>query len=407
MKSRTLAQVALALLLIIGSYRIARALVGSAGAARSRSAAAEEIRIHEADIAFYLERAARDPRGAADRVNLAGLYLQHARETGTFEDYQRAEAYARASLGMRHAHNARAFSLLASALLAQHRFDEARQAAESLVSWEPWLPGHRAMLAEIASEMGRYDQARTQFDSLRTDASRLDVAPRLARWAELNGRVDEARLLLANAFIDAKRLAHLPREQVAWYALRLGDLESRAGRPHLAERLYREGLEFFPGDYRLCAALARLMLELGDPREAVRFGDQALATVLEPGTLGVLADAHAALGDSARASQYVHVMEVALSGQTGPLHRQWELFLLDHGRSVDLVAQRAREELASRRDVYGYDVLAWALYKQGRVVEARATLDSAPRLGSSDPLLARHRVAIEGALSATLKATVR
>lgn len=368
-----------------------------------RAVAAEERRIHDGDLQFYLARAARDPHGAADRVTLAGLYLQQARETGEYADYQRAEQYARASLGMRHQHNARAFALLASALLAQHRFDEARLAAESLVAWEPWVPGHRAMLGEIAFEVGRYDQARPLFDALAGDAARLDVAPRLARWAELNGHTETARLLLRNAYADARKLKHLPREQVAWFALRTGDLAWRSGRLDEAQHVYEEGLAIAPDDYRLEAAMARLMLERGRPEDALRHGDAALRVVLEPGTLGVLADAYLARGDSARAAEYVHVMQVALSGQNGPLHRQWELFLLDHQLDVDQVARRAQEELRHRRDIYGYDVMAWALLKQGRAGAARVAMDSALRLGTRDPLLARHSAAIDRALAALVK----
>lgn len=403
MTRRTMMLCAAAVLAGSAPFFVARVAEGRT-ARDSRAALADELRIHEADIRFYLERVARDPHGASDRMTLASLYLQHARETGDYEDNLRAEAYARASLGMRHAHNAHAFALLASALLAQHRFPEARQAAESLCAWEPWIPGHRAMLGEIAFEMGRYRQARALFDSLRHDSDKLDVAPRLARWAELNGQVDEARFLLRNAYADARKLKHLPREQVAWFALRLGDLELRAGRQDEAERAYREGLRIFPADYRLEAAMARLMLERGRTHQAVRYGEQAIGTVLEPGTLGVLADAYAAQGDTAKANEYAHVMEVAIRGQSGPLHRQWELFLLDHGRAVDLVAQRAAEELRTRRDVYGFDVMAWALYRLGRLGEARAAMDSAMQLGTNDPLLARHSSAIDSARARTVAA---
>jgi predicted Zn-dependent protease len=255
--------------------------------------------------------------------------------------------------------------------------------------------------------MGRYDQARALFDSLRHDSDKLDVAPRLARWAELNGHTDEARLLLRNSYGDALKLKHLPREQVAWFALRLGDLELRAGRPDDAEHYYQEGLRIFPVDYRLQAAMARLMLERGRTHEAVRYGEQAIGTVLEPGTLGVLADAYAARGDTAKANEYAHVMEVAISGQSGPLHRQWELFLLDHDRDVDLIARRAGDELRTRRDIYGFDVMAWALYREGRLREARMAMDSALRLGTKDPLLLRHRSAIDSALARTVTVAAR
>src|SRR5437867_4155485 len=84
----------------------------------------------EIEIAFYADRAARDTLGAADRSRLAALYLDRARETGSFTDLERAERVARESLKLRTAHNAATYALLASILMGQHRFPEALQAAE-------------------------------------------------------------------------------------------------------------------------------------------------------------------------------------------------------------------------------------------------------------------------------------
>lgn len=377
----------------------ARRAVGRSGADAAVAASATELAIHEADIAFYERRVARDPMGAADRANLGSLLLQRARETGNYQDYLRAERVARQSLTIRTGRNAKAYSILTSALLAQHHFPEALATARQLRELDPSSKNYTALLGEIEYELGDYAAARQAFASLKDAAFDLSVAPRLARWAELNGRTDEARHLLANALWEASRRIDLAREQKAWFALRLGDLELRAGRIEAAEAAYRQGLVFFPADYRLKAAIARLESARGRWREAIRYGEDALATVLEPGTLGVLSDAYAALGDPARAEEFVQVMEVAVTGQSGPIHRQWSLFLLDHGRDVELVARKAREELATRRDIYGYDVLAWALHRQGRDAGARAAMDSALRLGTRDPLLARHSAAIDSVLA--------
>lgn len=357
-------------------------------------AASEELRIHEADIAFYEARVARDPGGAQDRATLARLYLQHARETGTYDDNMRAESLALRSLAMRTAHNAAAYGILATALLAQHRFPEALAAAESLVAMEPWVPAHRAMLGEIAFETGRYDMARALFDSLRADARALDVAPRMSRWAELNGQTAHARTLLRVAYDEARALRHLPRETVAWFALRAGDLESRAGNLDSAEHFYLEGLALHPGDYRVLSALARVNLERGRPRDAVRYGEEALQTVLDPATLATLSEAHRALGDDAKAEEFAQAMELVVTTQPGAIHRQWALFLLDRGRSVDDIAERAEAELRARSDIYGYDVLAWARFMQRRLPEAKIAMASALRLGTRDPLLDRHNAAI-------------
>ena len=59
-------------------------------------------------------------------------------------------------------------------------------------------------------------------------------------------------------------------------------------------------------------------------------------------------------------------MKVAIQGRTGGLHREWGLFLLDRGERVDQVVEEARAEVVERPDVSSYDLLAWALHRQGQ-----------------------------------------
>ncbi len=356
-----------------------------------------ESDVRDRDITFYEARVAHDPDGAMDRMRVASLYLQRAREGGSEADLARAEAAARASLVRRRAHNAPALAVLAGTLLAQHRFTEARDAARELVALEPESPAARALLGEVLLELGEYGEARPIFMALRSRRHDPAVAPRLARWHELEGRVDEADRLLRDARERALALHALPREQRAWFHLRVGDLALRYGRLAEAEGALAAGLAESPDDHRLLAARARLAAERRDWQTAIEYGSRALAGALDPATLGLLADAHLALADSAAARDFERVMDVALLGQSGPFHRAWSLHLLDRRRSVPEVLARAEAELRSRRDVYGWDVYAWALHRAGRHVEAAAAMDSAQALGTRDPLLARHARAIAAA----------
>src|SRR5215204_5590479 len=61
-----------------------------------------------ADIVLFERRAREDPQSAADRSQLAGLYLQRGRETGAYGDFQRAEKFARAALAIRSDRNTKA-----------------------------------------------------------------------------------------------------------------------------------------------------------------------------------------------------------------------------------------------------------------------------------------------------------
>ena len=378
---------------------VARTTAAARLVAATRDASARAAR-RDQDVAFFSRRVARDPIGAADRARLAALYLQRARETADYTDYRRAERLARRSLALRVGHNENTYALLANALLAQHRFTEAYAAARALDRRAPGVASHQALLAEIALELGRYEEARALFDSLWPARHELAVAPRLARWADLTGRVDLAQRLLVGALADAETRRDLPPEQLAWFHLRVGDLALRTGRLDEAEFAFRRGLAVFPGDYRLLAGFARLEAARGNWHRAIDYGDSAVALVPDPVTFGVISDAYARLGDGRAAAEYAHAMEIAVLGQPGQWHRAWSFYLLDHDRRVPEVLARVQNELRTRRDVYGYDLLAWALHKSHRDREARDAMEHALALGTLDPQLRQHAAAIDSALQA-------
>jgi tetratricopeptide (TPR) repeat protein len=357
-----------------------------------------EAEVRDLDIAFYQARIARDPLGARDRAQLAALYLQRARETGDNQDLVHAEETARGSLANRRARNGKASAVLVNSLVAQHRYPEALAAARDLASLEPDARPVRALLGEVEMELGLYDSARATFAPLAAWTRDLAVAPRLARWLELQGRSEDARRLLLQARDNALRLPALPAEQAAWFHLRVADLALRNGRLAEAKQSLDAGLAVHPGDYRLLGLYARLAAVCHDWQGAIDRGEQAIAQTLDPATLGVVGDAYAALGDTARAEEYYRVLEVAVSRQLGPFHRAWSLFLLDHDRRIAEVLGKAREEIAVRRDVYGWDLLAWALHKAGSDAEARTAMGHALALGTRDAMLFYHAGMIEQAV---------
>ena len=354
--------------------------------------------IRDRDIAFYQGRVERDRFSARDFTQLAGLYLQRARETADNEDLVRAEMNARHSLQLRTGRNGAAFGVLATSLLSQHRFVEALDAARRLLEVDSTSISARGLLAETELELGRYDEAGRMFGTLATYRTDLAVAPRLARWEELHGRPEEARRLLRLARDEAERRHGMPQEQLAWLHLRLGDLALRNGHLSEAEDELRAGLQVSPQDYRLLGTTARLEAARHRWESAIRYGEDAIGQALDPATLGVLGDAYAALGDTAKAHEYYHTMEVTVLHQPGPFHRAWSLFLLDHQRDVPQVLAKVSEEIETRRDIYGYDLLAWALHRSRRDAEAVPVMARALALGTRDAMLFYHAGMIERAL---------
>ncbi len=365
----------------------------------SNVASRDENAIRDLDIVFYHGRVESDPQSATDRSTLAALYLERARATGGFSDYALAEAAARRSLALRTEHNAQTYSLLVSALLARHAFPEALRIARAAHAFDPESPSQLAMLGEIELELGAYDSAETHFQSVKYDGQSLSVGARIARWKELTGHSDAARQVLLACIRRLGGREDLPREQRAWFHYRLAELDLRTGRFAAADSAFQRGLAIFPDDYRILGGLAQLSLLRGEWRNAIEYGDRATAVQLDPTVLGIVSDAYRQLGDSAAASQYAQAMTTSALQQPGSIHRAWGLFALDHGSAADRqdVLTRARADLRTRRDVYGFDLLAWALFKQGRTAQAREPMLRALSQHTEDPQLFEHASAIEAA----------
>ena len=352
----------------------------------------------DSNIAFYEGVAKRDPSGGMALGQLALFYMRRARATGDYQDVLRSETAARTSLNNRGAHNTRARQALAASLLSEHRFGDALGIAQDLSERDVSNAAFRASLGEIQMELGHYDDARTSFASVAGNTSDLSVAPRLARWAELNGHSDSAYRLMNASLLAVVDRRDVPAEQKAWFWLRMGDLQFRRGKIDEAASDYQRGLDVHTDDYRLLSGMAKLEAARHDWTRAIDYGERSVAVSFDPATLGAISDAYAGLGDSAKANEYAHAMEIAVSKQATAYHRAWSLFLLDHHRRVGEVLAKAQEELETRRDIYGYDVVAWALHASGRNAEAREMMTKAMSLGTQDAMLFYHAAMIDRAL---------
>ena len=85
-------------------------------------------------------------------------------------------------------------------------------------------------------------------------------------------------------------------------------------------------------------------------------------------------------------------------------NRDLALFYADHDRNLSYLLALAHKEFEVRHDVYTWDALAWALYKNGRYKEAEDAIDSALHFGTKDSLPFFTRGMIEAKLNHTVQA---
>jgi tetratricopeptide (TPR) repeat protein len=358
----------------------------SPGAGRDRNQA----------IAFYQKRLVEDPHSALDMAQLAALLMEQGRATGDESAFARAESLSRHSLGERQRKNGRSAALLTNALLAQHRFAEATEVARTLVNDEPDEPAYRALFAEALMEIGDYDRAIRHLSMVREQRTNLGIAPRFARWAELTGRIGEARRILREIRDEAATRLDLSAEQRAWFSLRLADLELRYGNHRSAAVAIERGLEDSPGDWRLLLTRARLEAGRRSWRAAARYAEEAMAAAPTPEAFALLATTLRHQGKDDEADALDAVLE-GLVQQSGVVHRTWAFALLERGRSLDATVSAVAADTLVRQDVHTLDLLAWALHRAGRSREALPVIRRAMRMGSVEPSLRYHAGMIEWA----------
>jgi tetratricopeptide (TPR) repeat protein len=166
------------------------------------------------------------------------------------------------------------------------------------------------------------------------------------------------------------------------------------GAPDDAATWFDRALDAWPGSYLALAGRARAAAALGNLDAAVSGYRSAIAVAPQPDALTALGDLLAMRGDTAGAdAQYATVLAIAkLQGAGGELvyNRQLVLFDVNHARDFATALRLAEDELAVRKDAYGYDAYAWALLANGRAVEADAAVTTALAGGVRDALLLYH-----------------
>ena len=321
-------------------------------------------------------------------VQLGGAYLQKVRETGDTSYYGLAESSFQEALEL-DPRNAEAMTLMGALSLGRHRFSEALTWAERSLRISPASPLAYGVLGDAQVELGLYEAAIESFQMMVDLKPNLDSYSRVSYMRELSGDVQGAIEAMEMA-LDAGAPG---TETTAWVRVQLGDLYLRSGRPQKAAELFEGALRDFDEYYLALLGLGRAHAAEGCYEEAINLYERVVAAVPLPGALSELGDLYLRSGDVAKAPLQYDTIELiaelaAINGVS--YNRELAMFYADHDFKLDRALQLAREELKVRRDIYGYDALAWALYKNGRPQEAADAMAEAMRLGTRDAALFFH-----------------
>jgi tetratricopeptide (TPR) repeat protein len=346
-------------------------------------------------------RVQRNPKDPAAYSALGAAFFQRARETGDVEDFQLAEQALNKSLDLNSADFSAdaAYSTMAEVCMGEHRFSDAITYAQKALALGSGDLSSFAIVGDANADMGEYERAAVAY-------SRLDISGESASQPR-NVYVRDSRtsylrfvsgdtagaIHLMQSAVAAGTEARLPAENLAWLYYELGEYEFQAGDIAAANNAYLAALNIHPGDYRALAGLGKLRGNQGRYAEAIKLYQGAIAVVPMPIYVAELGDLYTKAGNPAEAGkQYQLVQYIGLLGHINQVlhNRDLALFYADHDIKLDESLALAHKEFEVRHDIYTWDALAWALYKNGKYQEASDAIENALRPGARDALLFFH-----------------
>jgi tetratricopeptide (TPR) repeat protein len=347
-------------------------------------------------------RVARNPKDAKGYAGLGAAFFQLARETGDVENYRLAEQALIQSLDLVSTDMSAAAPLatMAEVCMGEHRFTDALTYAQKALALGSGDLSPFAIVGDAYADMGEYEKASIAYSRLQpvSVAGPLDARTtyaqqtRIAYLKFVSGDTEGA-IREMGAAVDEGVQARLAGENRAWLYFELGEFSYQAGRIQAAGDAYLTALTIHPGDYRALAGLGKVRASQGKYQEAITLYQSAIAVVPMPISIAELGDIYETIGNTQDAEkQYNLVQYIGLLGHINQVlhNRDLALFYADHDRDLKEALALAHKEFEVRSDIYTWDALAWALYKNGKYDEAADAMSHATRLGTRDAMLLFH-----------------
>lgn len=338
-------------------------------------------------IAIYEEWVAADPASIGNQTLLAGAFIQKTRETTDFGYLDRAEKIINQVLARKQDYEALRLRNLVE--LNRHHFAKVVEYTSAMTRSAPSDPQNWGSLGDALIEMGRYPEAREAFEKMLALRSNLFSYNRMAYYRFLTGDVDGGIAMMTEA---VKAGARYP-ENKAWCLVELGNMYFKTGRWAEAERAYRDAIDTFPALHSAYAGLGSVQAAQGKPAEAVESYQHAQSITPMVQYAGALHDLYAVLGKKAEAQQQADLLDVVAKLEEAarqPANRTLALLYANQDRNLKRALELARADFEIRQDVYTNDALAWALFKNGRLEEARHASEQALKLGTPEAMFYYH-----------------
>ena len=347
----------------------------------------------ELDAAMkFIEKA---PESAVGYNQLAGVYIKRARETGNFGLNNKAEGAVRKALEVA-PDDSSALKLQASLHLTFHRFAESLELGKQLLKTHPDDAFAYGVLTDANAELGNYPEA------VAAAQKAVDLKPNsnsYARVAHLRSLYGDHQGAVEMYKMAARTADPQDKEAQSWCLTQLGNELWRNGKYDQAGKVFEEALQVFPGYHLALAGKGRLLASRGEMPASKKMLTESLERFANTDTIILLGDVYAAQGNAKQAQDEYDLVQNGAE-KLGDLHdaHRLALFWADHDMNLDEALEIAQQDYRDVKDIYAGDILAWCLYKKGRLNEAKGIITEAMRLKTRDARIYYHAGMIELAL---------
>ncbi len=335
------------------------------------------------------ESAARkNPQKVDHWISLGQAWVRKARETQDPGYYLHADACAEIALGIA-PEDRGALDLRAMVLLNQHQFEAARQLSQQIVTKRPDDAMAYGNLSDALLELGRFDEAAQAAQTMVDLKPNLPSYARAAHFRFLAGDVASAKAFYLHA-ADAGADQRDP-EPRAWVLVQAATVFWHEGDDEGACAGFDLALRGMPDYPPALVGKARIALGRGDAANAASLAQRAYDQAPHAETAWLLGDAFEAQGKYAEAKKaFAAVEKDGKRGDARTLSMFWSTKNVHAAEALVL----AETEKKTRGDIQMDDTLAWALYRNGRFGDGRAARDRALGHGTRDARMIFHAGAI-------------
>ncbi len=333
------------------------------------------------------EAARKNPLKEDAWIALGRAWVKKARTSADPGFYLNANACADVALDLKK-DSKLALDLKGLVLLNDHKFEEARAVAEKVTKMHPDDAMAFGTLSDALAELGRDEEA------ARAAQEMVDLKPNLPsysrasymQWLRGNekGALESARLAIDSG--DTK-----DKEPRAWVLVSAAMIFWHRGDTDGAAAGFEQALAFYPEYPPALVGKGRALLAKGDGKSAADVLGRAYKTSPLVETAWLLGDARALAGDAAGADDAYAALEKE-GKKSDP--RTLSLFYSTRNEKPVQALALAEEEYKTRKDIYTEDALAFALFRNGRLSEAKDAIVRARRLHTNDARILFHEGAI-------------